>query len=57
MAEYDLTMRMVQSLDRQLVYPLLEFVSSKEVYKAEDILRAKFELLSHTNMVDFTGQL
>ncbi|KAJ2756083.1 eukaryotic translation initiation factor 3 subunit E [Coemansia aciculifera] len=57
MAEYDLTMRMVQSLDRQLVYPLLDFVSSKEVYKAEDILRAKFELLSHTNMVDFTGQL
>ncbi|KAJ2337403.1 eukaryotic translation initiation factor 3 subunit E [Coemansia sp. RSA 1694] len=57
MAEHDLTLRMVQSLDRQLVYPLLDFVSSKEVYKAEDILRAKFELLSHTNMVDFTGQL
>ncbi|KAJ2810203.1 eukaryotic translation initiation factor 3 subunit E, partial [Coemansia furcata] len=57
MAEYDLTMRMVQSLDRQLVYPLLDFVSAKQVYKAEDILRAKFELLSHTNMVDFTGQL
>ncbi|KAJ1887009.1 eukaryotic translation initiation factor 3 subunit E [Coemansia sp. S17] len=57
MAEYDLTMRMVQSLDRQLVYPLLDFVSSKAVYKAEDILRAKFKLLSHTNMVDFTGQL
>ncbi|KAJ1643022.1 eukaryotic translation initiation factor 3 subunit E [Coemansia erecta] len=57
MAEYDLTLRMIPSLDRQLVFPLLEFVSMKKVYKAEDMLKAKFELLSNTNMVDFTGEL
>ncbi|KAJ1884139.1 eukaryotic translation initiation factor 3 subunit E, partial [Kickxella alabastrina] len=57
MAEYDLTLRMISSLDRQLVFPLLEFVSMKQVYKGEDMLKAKFELLSNTNMVDFTGEL
>ncbi|KAJ2376262.1 eukaryotic translation initiation factor 3 subunit E [Coemansia sp. RSA 2607] len=57
MAENDLTLRMIPSLDRQLVFPLLEFVSMKQVYKAEDMLKAKFELLSNTNMVEFTGEL
>ncbi|KAJ1948786.1 eukaryotic translation initiation factor 3 subunit E, partial [Linderina pennispora] len=57
MADFDLTLRMIPSLDRQLVFPLLEFVSIKNVYKEEDLLKAKFELLSNTNMVDFTGQL
>ncbi|KAI9506090.1 eukaryotic translation initiation factor 3 subunit E [Coemansia spiralis] len=57
MAEHDLTLRMIPSLDRQLVFPLLEFVSMKEVYKAEDMLKAKLELLSNTSMVDFTGEL
>lgn len=31
MAKYDLTARMVQYLDRHLVFPLLEFLSAKEV--------------------------
>ncbi|KAI8324162.1 eukaryotic translation initiation factor 3, subunit 6 [Martensiomyces pterosporus] len=57
MSDYDLTLRMISSLDRQLVFPLLEFVSMKRVYKEEDMLKAKFELLSNTNMVDFTGEL
>ncbi|KAJ2722956.1 eukaryotic translation initiation factor 3 subunit E [Coemansia sp. Benny D115] len=57
MAEYDLTLRMIPALDRQLVFPLLEFVSINNVYKKEDMLKAKFELLSSTNMVDFTGEL
>lgn len=57
MAEYDLTMRMVQSLDSQLVFPLLEFISTKNVYNENDMLKAKYELLSKTNMVDFTGEL
>ncbi|KAJ2547411.1 eukaryotic translation initiation factor 3 subunit E [Coemansia sp. RSA 1933] len=57
MAEYDLTLHMIPLLDRQLVFPLLEFVSTRDVYKAEDMLKAKFELLSHTSMVDFTGSL
>ncbi|KAJ1960695.1 eukaryotic translation initiation factor 3 subunit E [Dipsacomyces acuminosporus] len=57
MSEFDLTLRMITSLDRQLVFPLLEFVSMKKVYKEENMLKAKFELLSNTNMVDFTGEL
>ncbi|KAJ2297893.1 eukaryotic translation initiation factor 3 subunit E, partial [Coemansia sp. RSA 2706] len=57
MAEHDLTLRMIPSLDRQLVFPLLEFLSSRDVYKAEDILKAKVDLLSHTGMVDYTGEL
>lgn len=31
MAEFDLTTRMGQYLDRHLVFPLLEFLSVKEV--------------------------
>ncbi|KAJ2612374.1 eukaryotic translation initiation factor 3 subunit E [Coemansia sp. RSA 1365] len=57
MAQYDLTTRMIPSLDRQLVFPLLEFLSTKDVYKAEDVLKAKVELLSSTGMVDYTGEL
>ena len=35
MAEFDLTTRMGQYLDRHLVFPLLEFLSVKEVmYKS-----------------------
>ncbi|KAJ2822406.1 eukaryotic translation initiation factor 3 subunit E [Coemansia erecta] len=57
MAAHDLTQRMIPSLDRQLVFPLLEFLSSRDVYQAEDILKAKVELLSNTGMVDYTGEL
>ncbi|KAJ2691306.1 eukaryotic translation initiation factor 3 subunit E, partial [Coemansia spiralis] len=57
MAQFDLTPRMTASLDRQLVFPLLEFLSTKSVYKPEDILKAKVELLSSTSMVDYTGEL
>lgn len=31
MAQFDLTSRMAQYLDRHLVFPLLEFLSAKEV--------------------------
>jgi translation initiation factor 3 subunit E len=31
MAQFDLTSRMGQYLDRHLVFPLLEFLSAKEV--------------------------
>ncbi|KAJ2471632.1 eukaryotic translation initiation factor 3 subunit E, partial [Coemansia sp. RSA 2131] len=49
--------RMIPSLDRQLVFPLLEFLSSRDVYQADAILQAKVELLSGTGMVDYTGEL
>lgn len=51
--QYDLTTVLSKSLDRHLVFPLLEFLSQKELYAAEDIEAAKLELIEKTNMVDY----
>ncbi|KAJ1918421.1 eukaryotic translation initiation factor 3 subunit E [Tieghemiomyces parasiticus] len=57
MADYDLTQKMIPFLDRQLVFPLLQFLSVKELYDEGDLLQSKYDLLSKTNMVDFTKEL
>ncbi|KAK9154791.1 hypothetical protein Sjap_002271 [Stephania japonica] len=53
MAKYDLTPRIAPNLDRHLVFPLLEFLQERQLYKDDEILKAKIELLSKTNMVDY----
>ena len=53
MASYDLTPVLSKSLDKHLVFPLLEFLSGKKLYPEADIERAKIELVEKTNMVDF----
>ncbi|XP_041358424.1 eukaryotic translation initiation factor 3 subunit E-A-like [Gigantopelta aegis] len=53
MAEFDLTTRMGQYLDRHLVFPLLEFLSVRQLHDEKEMLCGKLELLSNTNMVDF----
>ncbi|XP_020691005.1 eukaryotic translation initiation factor 3 subunit E [Dendrobium catenatum] len=53
MAEHDLTSRIAPHLDRHLVFPLLEFLQERQLYADEEILKAKIDLLSKTNMVDY----
>ncbi|KAJ3092928.1 Eukaryotic translation initiation factor 3 subunit E [Quaeritorhiza haematococci] len=57
MAHHDLTQRIGEYLDRHMIFPLLEFLSMKEIYSEEDLLRSKYELLSHTKMIDFANQI
>ncbi|KAI8140871.1 eIF3 subunit 6 N terminal domain-containing protein [Fennellomyces sp. T-0311] len=56
-AKHDLTMRMIPFLDRHLVFPLLEFLELKELYAADDLLKAKYELFRNSNMADFISDL
>ncbi|XP_015515761.1 eukaryotic translation initiation factor 3 subunit E [Neodiprion pinetum] len=53
MAKFDLTARIGQYLDRHLVFPLLEFLSAKEIYDENELLQAKLDILSKTNMIDY----
>ncbi|XP_071451652.1 eukaryotic translation initiation factor 3 subunit E isoform X1 [Hetaerina americana] len=53
MAKFDLTSRMGQYLDRHLVFPLLEFLSAKQIYDENELLQGKLDILSKTNMVDY----
>ena len=53
MAKFDLTARVAPFLDRHLVFPLLEFLQDKQIYRDDEILKAKIELLAKTNMVDY----
>jgi translation initiation factor 3 subunit E len=52
-AEHDLTERVSQFLDKHLVFPLLEFLSQKQIYDASEIEAAKMEVIEKTNMVDY----
>jgi translation initiation factor 3 subunit E len=53
MPEFDLTSKIAEHLDRHMVFPLLEFLSSRKIYDEKSILGTKLELLNNTNMVDF----
>lgn len=53
MAEYDLTWRIGSFLDRQLVFPLLEFLQHRQVYDDQQLNLALLNLLKNTKMADF----
>lgn len=57
MAEHDLTQELCKNLDRHLAFPLLEFLSNKEIYDETDIQKAKIDLLQKTNMVDYAAEI
>eukprot|EP00163_Fabomonas_tropica_P021056 TRINITY_DN3700_c0_g1_i1.p1 TRINITY_DN3700_c0_g1~~TRINITY_DN3700_c0_g1_i1.p1 ORF type:complete len:507 (-),score=174.92 TRINITY_DN3700_c0_g1_i1:466-1947(-) len=44
---------MAESLDRHLVFPLLEFLQIKGIYEPGQVMEGKIQLLAETNMVDF----
>lgn len=56
-SEYDLTRRMMPYLDLHLIFPLLEFLSIKEMYPPRQLLQAKYDLVSQTSMTDYTSNL
>ncbi|CAF4569812.1 unnamed protein product, partial [Rotaria sp. Silwood2] len=53
MAEFDLTAKLGRYFDRHLVFPLLEFLTERNIFDEKEILQAKYDLLQHTTMVDF----
>merc|ERR1711934_1251420 len=62
MATYDLSFEVGQFLDHHLMLKVLDFLEEKKVYcdpkdprkTASEVIDAKLELLTHTNMVDYT---
>lgn len=56
--EYELLPKLIPHLDRHLVFPLLEFLSNQqEETQSMDTLKTKYELLKHTNMIDYVANL
>ncbi|KOB74015.1 Eukaryotic translation initiation factor 3 subunit E, partial [Operophtera brumata] len=52
-SKFDLTFKIGQYLDRHLVFPLLEFLAAKDTYDQSELLQAKLDILSKTNMIDY----
>ena len=57
MAEYDLTQTIIPYFDRHLVFPLLAHLSESELFPAEQVQTAQYELAKGTNMVDYALSL
>ncbi|KAF7253065.1 hypothetical protein EG68_08855 [Paragonimus skrjabini miyazakii] len=66
MAEYDLTRRISNYLDKHLILPLLEYISVKnvrvmyfikasQVYDEDSLLKSKLDVLMRTSMLDYAA--
>lgn len=53
----DLTAKLIPHLDRHLVLPLLDFLESRGAYSHEQVLKAKYDLMHPTNMVNYVLEL
>ena len=49
----DLTPSVARYMDRHLLIPLIDFLSSKNIHQKEDLEKSKLDVLFKTNMVDF----
>ena len=57
-SSFDLLPRLSEFLDLHMIFPLINYAESlHNVYKPEDLLQAKMELLDFTNMVDYQIKL
>ncbi|EFQ98302.1 eukaryotic translation initiation factor 3 subunit E [Nannizzia gypsea CBS 118893] len=56
---HDLLPKLIPYLDRQLIFPLLEFASNQEEDEEaiNQITKSKYELLKQTNMADYIASL
>lgn len=57
MADHDLTPKLIKYMDRHQVLNLLTFLEEKNIYKMEDILKSKLDLVSKTKMVDTAAEI
>ena len=55
--ENDLLPKVIQHLDRHLIFPLLQFVADQDEEPAPETTKAKYELLKKTNMTDYVATL
>nr|ODN96774.1 eukaryotic translation initiation factor 3 subunit E [Cryptococcus depauperatus CBS 7855] len=56
MAQYDLTQKLIPHLDRHLAIPLLTHLYEIELYPADQLVKAQYDLAKGTNMVDYVEQ-
>ena len=54
MAQYDLTNALSEFMDLHLVFPLLEFLSTREIYKSESLMKSKYQLLQVRHIFMFS---
>lgn len=57
MAEYDLTGKFLQHVDRHLGIPMLQFLGGTDLFKESDLAKAQYELARGTDMAEFTNEL
>ncbi|EQC41280.1 hypothetical protein SDRG_01255 [Saprolegnia diclina VS20] len=57
MAKYDLTNTVAPFMDLHFMFPLIEFLTTNEMYDEKQLLAAKLDLLKPTSMTDFAVEI
>ncbi|KAF0699820.1 Aste57867_9596 [Aphanomyces stellatus] len=57
MAKYDLTNTLAPFMDLHFMFPLIDFLSTNEMYEEKQLMAAKLELLKPTSMADFAVEI